>query len=112
MPSGLPRTMTSPGARAGVALHMPRIDDADRNETVDRLDGVDRVAAGDRNAGARANRLAAVEDAPDRVERQRGDRHADDGQREERRRAHRVDVRDARSWRRSRRSRTDRRRSA
>ena len=52
------------------------------------------MAAGDRNAGPGADRLAAVEDAADGVDRQLVDRHADQRQREQRRAAHRIDVGD------------------
>ena len=73
---------------------MLRVDDADDDEAIDRLDGIDRVAAGDRNARGCAHGFAAVEDAADRLDRQLVDRHADERQREQRRAAHRVDVRD------------------
>ena len=82
------------GLRAGVALEVARIDEADRDQAVDRLDGIDGVAAGDRDAGARADRLAAFEDPADRLERQLVHRHADERQREERLPAHRVHVGD------------------
>ena len=42
----------------------------------------------------RADGLAALEDAPDGIDRQLVDRHADERQREERRAAHRIDVGD------------------
>ncbi len=81
-------------SRAGVALEMPGVDNPDGNEAIDRLHRVDRVASGDGNAGARAYRFAAVEDAADGVDRQLVDGHADERQREERRAAHCVDVGD------------------
>ena len=68
--------------------------ETDHDQSVDRLDRVDAVAAGDRDAGRCADRFAAVQDAADRLHRQLVDRHADQRQREQRRAAHRVDVRD------------------
>ena len=50
------------------------------------------MAAGDGNAGRLAHRLAAGEDLPDDVVGQLADRHADDGQREQRPPAHGIDV--------------------
>ena len=80
------------GFRAAVALDLVRVDQAERNEAVDWLRRIDRVPAGDRNACCRTHRLAALENAPDRLHRQRVHRHADDGQRHDRRAAHRIDV--------------------
>src|SRR5207249_8077799 len=64
----------------------------ERDQAVDRLEHVDRMPAGDRDARLRAHRLAAFENAADHRHRQLLERHADDGEREDRPRAHRVDV--------------------
>jgi hypothetical protein len=82
------------GLRTSVAFQVAWIDEADGDQPVDRLDRIDRVTAGDRDAGARTHRLAAFENLADRVHRQLVDRHADQRQCEQRRAAHRVDVRD------------------
>src|SRR5256886_2290368 len=50
------------------------------------------MPAGDRDARLRAHRLAACENTADHRHRQLLERHADDGEREDRPRAHRVDV--------------------
>ena len=67
---------------------------AERDQAVDRLERIDRVAAGDRDAGLRAHRLAAFEDLADHAHRQLLERHADQRERHDRARAHRVDVGD------------------
>src|SRR5436189_34562 len=55
------------GARIRIALDALRMHEPERDEAVDRLDRIDRVAARDRDAGRAAHRLAAVEDARDRL---------------------------------------------
>ena len=79
--------------RAGVAQQLVRMDGAECDQPVDRLRGVDGVAAGDRNAGAGAHRGAAGQDLLDRRDADAAERHAEDGQRQDRPAAHGVDVR-------------------
>src|SRR5207248_7635018 len=80
------------GTRADVALDTAWIDLADRHEPVDRLDRVDGVAAGDGDPGFRADGLAAFENSADRIDGQPVDWHAHQGQREQGRAAHRVNI--------------------
>ena len=75
-----------------VFLHLVGMNQPERDQAVDRLEHVDRMPAGDRDARLRAHRLAAFENAADHRHRQLLERHADDGEREDRPRAHRVDV--------------------
>jgi hypothetical protein len=82
------------GPRSGVPLHEGRVDETDRHETVDRLDRIDAVSARDRNAGAAADRFAAVENLSNGVDGQLADRHRHESQGKERPAAHRVHVRD------------------
>ncbi len=51
------------------------------------------MAAGDRNAGLGADRRPARENVPHRLDRQLAERHAEDGQGEDRLAAHGIDVR-------------------
>jgi len=68
--------------------------DPDGHQAVDRFERVDRVAAGDRDAGLRAYRLAAGDDALDHLDRHFLERHSHDRQCEDRLAAHRVYVRE------------------
>jgi hypothetical protein len=80
--------------RIGIAFDVPWIDEADRDESIDRFDGIHAVAARDGNASALTHRLAALEDAPDRLDRQLVDRHRHQRERKQRPAAHRVHIRD------------------
>jgi hypothetical protein len=62
------------------------------DETVNRFEGVDGVATGNWNTRLGTDRLAPFENAFDRIERQFVDRHADDGQRQQRHATHGIDV--------------------
>ena len=79
--------------RVGIALDVPRIDEADGNQPVDGFDRIDAVTAGDRNPGALADGFPTFENSPDRVDRQLVDRHRHERQREQRPAAHGVHVR-------------------
>ena len=80
--------------RGAVALHLVGMHEAEDDQAVDGLQRVDRVAARDRDARRGAHRLAAGEDLPDHRERQLLERHADDGERQDRPAAHGIDVGD------------------
>jgi hypothetical protein len=67
---------------------------AQRHEAVDGLDRIDRMTARHGNAGLRADVLATAQHGRNHVVRQHVDRHADDGEREDRLAAHGVDVRE------------------
>ena len=79
--------------RRGVALEVLDLDDADAHQAVDGLDRIDGMPAREWNAGLAAHRLAAFQDLRDHFVRQHVDRHAHDGQRHQRLRAHGVQVR-------------------
>src|SRR3979490_645814 len=64
----------------------------ERDQAVDRLEHVDRMPPRGGDARLGAHRLAAFENAADHRHRQLVERHADDGEREDRPRAHGVDV--------------------
>ncbi len=81
------------GAGIGIALEPLRIEHADRGQAVDGFHRIDAVAASDHDAGIGAGAFAPLQDAADGVLRQGIDRHADDGQREQRARTHRVQIR-------------------
>jgi hypothetical protein len=68
------------------------MNEAQHDQAVDRLDGVDRMPAGDRDARLGADRFAPGGDALDHVQRQSSDRHAEQGQGENRLPAHGVHV--------------------
>ena len=89
---GLAENQPVPRTRPVVAPDVRRVDHPDHDEAVDRLDRIDGMPARHRNAGEAADIRSTFENAPDRLERQHVDRHADQRQREERRRTHGIDV--------------------
>ena len=80
------------GLAAAVLLDLARVHHADANQAIDRFRRIDGVAARDRDPGRLAHRFATGEDLADDVVGQLADRHADDGQREQRTPAHGIDV--------------------
>ena len=82
-------------ARLGrpVGQHLVGMNKPEGDEAVDRFDAVDGMTARDRDAGGGADGRAAFENPADRFDREGVDRHADDGQGEDRRRPHGIDVR-------------------
>ena len=91
---GLAQHQHVAGSGIGIALDMPGVHEAQRDQAVDGLHGIDGVPARDRNAGGTADRCPAFEDAADRLRGQHRDRHGHQRQRHDRPAAHRVDVAD------------------
>ena len=82
------------GLCAPVAQNVFRVDGTDDRHAVLRLRVVDRVSAGDDRAGFARDRGTTVDDACEELERQSVTRPRHEVQREQRRAAHRVHVRE------------------
>jgi len=78
----------------GVAQHAAGMDEAERHQPVDRFGAVDGVPAGDRDAGFGADGGAARDDRLHALHSDPAQWHAEDRQREDRRAAHGVNVRE------------------
>ncbi len=87
------RTSRSPSPSGAIGQQLPGMNQAQGDKPVDRLLAVDRVAARDRHSGFRAHRRAANQDLADHLDGHDAHRHADNGERENGRRPHRIDVR-------------------
>ena len=80
------------GLCVAIFLELVGMDQAEGDQAVDRFDDVDRMPASNRGAGFAADAAAAFDNLADDFRWQLVDRHADEGQRQDRLAAHGIDV--------------------